>query len=70
VSFIRKISVHSYLRGASSVAGVIGILRSAAHPKILCCIFMSINLTFLNFFFKVSIFNISVMLKVRTIKQW
>lgn len=38
-----KTSEHSYLRGASSVAVVTGSLQSTAHPKILCCIFMSIN---------------------------
>lgn len=54
-----KTSERSYLRGASSVAGVTGNLLSAAQPKILCCIFMSIDLIFVIFFsfFKVSLFN-------------
>lgn len=46
-----KTSEHSYLRGASSVAGVTGSLQSAAQPKILCCIFMSIDFIFVIFFF-------------------
>lgn len=45
-----KTSEHSYLRGASSVADVIGSLQSTTHLKILYCFFMSINLIFLIFF--------------------
>lgn len=46
-----KTSEHSYLRGASSFAGVTGSLQSAAQPKILCCIFMSIDFILCLFFF-------------------
>lgn len=57
VSVIMKTSEHSYLRDVSSVAGVTGSLHSTAHPKILCCLFMSINFIFMIFF---SFFNNSV----------